>query len=593
MLELKNIRKVIKERVILDDISITFNDTGFIGIVGESGCGKSTLLYIIGMLDQNFAGELFYNGDKVLDNVSFIQSNISYMMQSKDYISSLNVKENIILACQGSQISYNDNYLKKITRQLDIYKLLQRYPHQLSGGQLKRVSIAKALLKQSPILLCDEPTGALHDNQAREVMKLLQKVSKERLVIIVSHDVNLIKQYCDSILTLKNGKLQGKIKKDKQRKNFIQKKKHYALFFYSIRQLLYQKSKIIFLLIFQWIVIVAFFMIVTGINGVFAAIEKSENQAPLKNMIMIEKKNGDFFKDLMTHQDIISTQYQYHLDQISIKSNQQDIFASLQFLPNQNDHINLKQGRLPQNNQEIIVSETLYKTLKNKEKLSFNIQDYHQDMNIVGVVMGDFFSSQDIYCHSSFKDNVPSLINNYSLSIEVKNEQARKLYKEFEKTYFVSSDILERSDSYQSVLSLASIVAGLFVAISFIISLLLIAIVESTIYFERKHDIAYLLSLGLLKRRLFLISFIEAFILGIVIAIGGCLLSMLVYYYVRHVYIVEDLLHVTLQLKVIFFSQYDLFVIIVLSYMVMCTLGIMVPLKRMVNTDMIDVLREE
>ncbi|MEG0452953.1 MAG: ATP-binding cassette domain-containing protein [Coprobacillus sp.] len=593
MLELKNIRKVIKERVILDDISITFNDTGFVGIVGESGCGKSTLLYIIGMLDQNFAGEVIYNGNRVDDHVAFIQSSISYMMQSKDYISSLTVKENIVLACQSSQIAYNQNDFKKITQQLGIYNLLQRYPHQLSGGQLKRVSIAKALLKQSPILLCDEPTGALHDKQAQEVMELLQKVSKKRLVIIVSHDVDLIKQYCDHVLTLKDTHLKGKIKKIKQRETFVQKKTYYSLFFYSLRQLIYQKGKIVFLFIFQWIVIVAFFMIVTGIQGVFEAIDKGERQAPLKNMIMIEKKDGHVFDKQISQSDILTSMYSYHLEQITMKSNQQDVSALLKFLPSQTSHIVLTQGRLPQNSHEIIVSESVYKSLKDNTKISFHIQNTYRDMDVVGVIVNDFFSSQDVYCLSSFKNNISTLINTYSLSIEINDNQSRELYKELEKNYFVSSEVIERSDSYQSVLSLASIVAGLFIGISFVISLLLIAIVESTIYFERKHDIAYLLSLGLFKRRLFFLSFIEALVLGVVIAIGGSLLSMLVYYYVHYVYKIEDIYHVTLQLKTIFFNQYDIFIVIVLSYIVMCMLGIMVPLKKMMNTDMIDVLREE
>ncbi|MEG0365663.1 MAG: ATP-binding cassette domain-containing protein [Coprobacillus sp.] len=593
MLELKNIRKVIKERVILDNISITFQDTGFIGIVGESGCGKSTLLYIIGMLDQNFEGDILYNDYKVDNHIEFIQTNISYMMQSKDYISSLTVKENIVLACQSSQISYSQDYLKKITKQLGIYKLLQRYPHQLSGGQLKRVSIAKALLKQSPILLCDEPTGALHDKQAHEVMKLLQKVSKDRLVIIVSHDVNLIKEYCDSVLTLKDTKLKGRIKKDKQRKVFTQKKKYYSLLFYSLRQLIYQKSKIIFLFIFQWIVIVAFFIIVTGINGVFEAVDNSEKQAPLKNMMVIEKKNGEPFKEIIKDHNILSVQYHYQLDQVSIKSNQEDINALLKFLPIQRSHIILSQGDFPKQTNEIIVSEELYKTIKNKERLSFHYMNTSSDMRIVGVIQSDFFKSQDIYCLSSFKENIPLLINSYSLSIETNDNQSREVYKELEKNYFVGSDVIERSDSYQSVLSLASMVATVFIGISFLISLLLIAIVESTIYFERKHDVAYLLSLGLMKKSLFLISLIEALVLGVVIALGGTLLSMLVYYYVSNVYQIEAIYHVTLRLKTIFFNENDLFVIIVISYMLMCVLGIMVPLRRMMNTDMIDVLREE
>ena len=188
MLELKHISKRFEEHLIIDDVSLVLSDCGMVGIQGTSGCGKSTLLYIIGMLDDDFEGEIFYNGEKVMDRSEFISQNISYMMQNKDFISALTIKENITLASQVSQFDYSPAILQKITTQLSIQDLLKRYPHQLSGGQLKRASIAKAMLKQSPIILCDEPTGALHSQQAQIVMQELKKLSLKSLVIIVSHD---------------------------------------------------------------------------------------------------------------------------------------------------------------------------------------------------------------------------------------------------------------------------------------------------------------------------------------------------------------------------------------------------------------------
>ena len=193
MLELKHISKSFHDHLILDDISIKLPDTGLIGIQGSSGCGKSTLLYIIGMLDGNFEGEILYDHQIIDNREDFIRQHVSYMMQNKDYVPSLTVKENIILSCQVSELSYSSQQLKKIVTQLGIQDFMNQYPSQLSGGQLKRVSIAKALLKDSSIILCDEPTGALHASQAQEVMKLLQTISQDALVIIVSHDPVLLK----------------------------------------------------------------------------------------------------------------------------------------------------------------------------------------------------------------------------------------------------------------------------------------------------------------------------------------------------------------------------------------------------------------
>ena len=118
-------------------------------------------------------------------------------------------------------------------------------------------------------------------------------------------------------------------------------------------------------------------------------------------------------------------------------------------------------------------------------------------------------------------------------------------------------------------------------------------IVESTIYVERQHDVAYLLSLGLKKHQLLFLSIGEAICVGGVISIGGCLLSLLVYYYINQVYHISQYIHFELKLHKIIFCQWDLYGIIFLAYFFMCILGILVPMKKMITTDMIDVMREE
>ena len=347
MLELKHISKSFYDNLILDDISIRLPDTGLIGIQGSSGCGKSTLLYIIGMLDENFEGEILFNHQIIDNREEFIRQHVSYMMQNKDYIPSLTVKENIVLSCQVSELSYSSQQLKKIITRLGIQDLMDQYPSQLSGGQLKRVSIAKALLKDSSIILCDEPTGALHAVQAQDVMKLLQTISQEALVIIVSHDPILLKNYCDCVMTLKKGILNRKVIKNKM--TLCKEKKHhlYSLWFYPIRQFMYQRNKLLFLFLFQWIVIVAFFIIVTAMNGVFDAIEESEKASVCINMMTIEKKSGEVFTELVSYQEVKDVTYDYHLERLNISSQQKEVNCLISFLPHQTSHILLKSGRLP------------------------------------------------------------------------------------------------------------------------------------------------------------------------------------------------------------------------------------------------------
>lgn len=593
MLELKHISKSFYDNLILDDISIRLPDTGLIGIQGSSGCGKSTLLYIIGMLDENFEGEILFNHQIIDNREEFIRQHVSYMMQNKDYIPSLTVKENIVLSCQVSELFYSSQQLKKIITRLGIQDLMDQYPSQLSGGQLKRVSIAKALLKDSSIILCDEPTGALHAVQAQDVMKLLQTISQEALVIIVSHDSILLKNYCDCVMTLKKGILNRKVIKNKM--TLCKEKKHhlYSLWFYPIRQFMYQRNKLLFLFLFQWIVIVAFFIIVTAMNGVFDAIEESEKASVCINMMTIEKKSGEVFTELVSYQEVKDVTYDYHLERLNISSQQKEVNCLISFLPHQTSHILLKSGRLPKADNEVVVSESLFHNLSENKNLHWEYQNFQQDIQIVGILENSFFSQDELYCSPMVKEKMNMLKNEYALLIEAQSGKNRYLYNRFNQSYFVYSDVLERVENYQTLLKLARMIAYAFIGISFVISLLLIMIVESTIYIERQHDIAYLLSLGLKKRQLFFLSIGEAMCVGGVISMGGCLLSLLVYYYINQVYHISQYIHFKLKLHRIIFCQWDLYGIVFLAYFFMCILGILVPMKKMMKTDMIDVLREE
>lgn len=592
MLELKHISKKFDQHMILDDISFQFPDTGFIGIKGESGCGKSTLLYIIGMLDENYDGEVFYNGELIIDRQDFIQQHISFMMQNKDIISSMTVKENILLASQVGYKKYHFFQLKKVTKQLGIFDLLNQYPSQLSGGQLKRVSIAKALMKESSIIICDEPTGALHEAQAHEVMKMLKQISHDRLVIIVSHDPILLQQYCDSVLTLKNQKLKGHIQQGEEltMEQYNQKCYH-SLMIYPLRQLLFQRNKLMFLFLFQWILIISFFLMVTAMNGIEDAIEKSELHSVNRSIMTVEDKERLPFDSLPYYKNM-NIQYHYSLDQLQILSNQNFITAQMSFLPQNTKHIILQSGRLPIQNNEVIVTSCLYETLNDK-KLKIQFEGFQKELEIVGVISPLLFQNNEIYCSPLLQEQLIFLKDNYSLLVEAQDNQMKEVYDLLSQKYHVYSDVLERTESYQSILSLAKIVAFIFIGVSFIISLILIGIVESILYFERKHDIAYLLSLGLSQPRLLGISLLESMILGIVMSAGGCLLSSVIYWFVNHVYKIQTVFYFRLQLHTILVSRYDLFVLIAFIYIVMVVVGTLLPICQMMEINMIDILREE
>ena len=199
MLELKHIVKRYDYMKVLDDISMVLPEVGMIGIVGPSGCGKSTLLNIIGGIDKQFSGELLYNHKSVKKSLSkYRQQHVSFIFQHLHLIMWLSIKENMKLSLFFHKQSI-------LGQTMD----LSEYHHQkistLSFGQRQRIAYLRAFYQYKDIILCDEPTGSLDPHHALEIMKLLKKESQEKLVIIVSHDLQLIQSFCDEIYSMKDG----------------------------------------------------------------------------------------------------------------------------------------------------------------------------------------------------------------------------------------------------------------------------------------------------------------------------------------------------------------------------------------------------
>lgn len=210
MLELKHIHKRYNCQKVLDDISLIFPDVGMIGIIGPSGCGKSTLLNIIGGIDKDFSGDLLYNGQSVKKHLTrYRQIHVSFIFQQLHLIHWLSVFNNI----QLSQYFHkqNDQNVK-----MDISQFKNLKISSLSFGQRQKVSYLRACYYNKDILLCDEPTGSLDSQNAQTLMELLKQESKYKLVIIVSHNFDLIKEFCDEIHEIKDGRLINHIKQSQQ-----------------------------------------------------------------------------------------------------------------------------------------------------------------------------------------------------------------------------------------------------------------------------------------------------------------------------------------------------------------------------------------
>lgn len=217
MLELKNIEKTYATKKgvsvkALDNVSVFFGKTGLVFVTGKSGSGKSTLLNLIGGLDTYDAGDIIINQKssrefRQRDFDSYRNTMVGFIFQEYNILEEFSVAQNIglALALQGQKVT--DEAVNDLLKKLDIEGLGNRSPNELSGGQKQRVAIARALVKNPQIILADEPTGALDSNTGIQLLETLKSLSKDRLVIVISHDLEFARKYADRIVHFVDGKI--------------------------------------------------------------------------------------------------------------------------------------------------------------------------------------------------------------------------------------------------------------------------------------------------------------------------------------------------------------------------------------------------
>lgn len=216
MLKLENITKIYEgknfKQIALNDVTLAFRNNEFVSILGPSGSGKTTLLNIIGGLDKNTYGNLIIDGVstrkyKERDWNSYRSKKVGFIFQSYNLINHQTVLSNVLLSLNiaGKPKKESIKLAKKVLKDVGLENYIKKKPKELSGGQMQRVAIARALVTNPDIILCDEPTGALDSQTSIQIMELLKEISKEKLVIMVTHNVTLANKYSDRVIALNDG----------------------------------------------------------------------------------------------------------------------------------------------------------------------------------------------------------------------------------------------------------------------------------------------------------------------------------------------------------------------------------------------------
>ncbi len=218
MLELRNIKKSYKTgsfiQHALNGIDLKFRKNEFVAILGPSGSGKTTLLNIIGGLDRYDSGDLLIKGkstkkfkDKDFD--AYRNKSIGFIFQSYNLISHISILDNVEMGMtlSGKKYKVRRKKAKELLKKVGLGDHMHKKPNQLSGGQMQRVAIARALANDPEIILADEPTGALDTKTSVQIMKLIKEIAEDKLVIMVTHNPDLAKDYASRVINMKDGEI--------------------------------------------------------------------------------------------------------------------------------------------------------------------------------------------------------------------------------------------------------------------------------------------------------------------------------------------------------------------------------------------------
>ena len=356
MLELKNINKIYKtndlKQTALKNINVKFRKNEFVSILGPSGSGKTTLLNIIGGLDKYTSGDLIINGvstkkynDKDFD--AYRNHKVGFVFQSYNLIPHQSALSNVELALTLSGVKKEERRKRAIDvlKRVGLEHHMHKRPNQMSGGQMQRVAIARALINNPDILLADEPTGALDSETSIQIMELLKNISKEKLVIMVTHNPELATIYSNRIIKILDGKIiddsnpfDGEDKIINKGKNKKTSMSFLTALSLSLNNLMTKKGRTILTSFAGSIGIIGIALILSLSNGFKVEIDnfekKSLSQAPITitntamKSTIVEANNREKFpsgsniyveKDIMTsqvHKNIITSKYIEYIENL-------------------------------------------------------------------------------------------------------------------------------------------------------------------------------------------------------------------------------------------------------------------------------------
>ena len=316
LIELKNISKYYRSEEVVSlgmkDVSLSFNLGEFIGITGPSGSGKSTLLNVVSGLDSYDEGEMYINGEEtshftISDWENFRGKNIGFIFQNYNIIDSYTVLQNVMLALEVSNIPRHlikERALELIDR-VGLTKHKNKKATKLSGGEKQRCVIARALAKDCPIIVADEPTGNLDSTSGQSVMELLYELSKDKLVLVVTHNFSEIAPYATRRIQMNDGYVESDVtlkstetvKTNHAEMSITNKMSLKNNIRFSLRNLFATPKKFFLFIVLQ---ILVMFSLVSYYGNILYNVEQNSNlfiqTTTTERRVMVKNKNNELIK---------------------------------------------------------------------------------------------------------------------------------------------------------------------------------------------------------------------------------------------------------------------------------------------------------
>ena len=462
MLKLKNICKSYNigknKKVVLDDINLEFKDSELVFITGVSGTGKSTLLNIIGGFLKCDSGEIYFN-DKLVSSFNereldlYRMNIVGNIFQDYNLIDYMSVLDNILLGCSSK---VDDELVVLLLKQLGIYDKRRYIVNKLSGGERQRVAIARSLINNPQIVLADEPTGALDYDNGIEIMEVLKKISKNKLVIVVSHDNFLADKYADRIIKIVDGKCNTlPVSLDNKNKEYNFKRKRINIFRIiklAIRNLWLKKFRTFIMSFAISLGIISMLLVIclyngfnneinnleedvvslfpiTVSNGNFeildSKINSSKDKIIIKNredFIHTNKINREYINYLNNIKEIKNIIYDYNISMPVISDSYKSINDDYLSVIGVDNNYEIIYGREIENDNEVLLKVDSNNNVSSDILNSFNIDDDIDYNIIVGrkmkVILNDLYYVKNGDYYYINNDNV-RMYNNSNLTLVI------------------------------------------------------------------------------------------------------------------------------------------------------------------------------